>query len=130
MYLHCHNNLSFPFLEPTVAIILVSIFLFCTTWWSQINAKASCNKYDNKKCWLWLMALYYIQLPVSLLFYSLPKLSILLLLLTTEVENIQYLWQNEMRFMPLRVTLLTFFQTNRRLLYLKTQFIPRSKLFI
>ena len=105
LYLHCHNNLSFPFLEPTVAIILVSIFVFCTTWWSQIPAEASCNKYDNKKFWLWLMVLYYTELLVSLLFYSLPKLSILFLLLTTEVENIQYLWQNEMRVMPLRVTL-------------------------
>jgi hypothetical protein len=39
------------------------------------------------------MTLYYYkilwtQLLVSLLFYSLPKLSILLLLFTTEVENI------------------------------------------
>lgn len=50
---------------------------------------------------MWLIALYYTELPVSLLLYSLSKLSILLLLLTTEVENIQYLWQTEMRVMPL-----------------------------
>ena len=42
------------------------------------------------------MALYYMELLVSLLFYNLPKFCILLLLLTAEVENIQYLWQNEM----------------------------------
>lgn len=55
------------------------------------------------------MALYYTELLLSLLFYNLPKLCIILLLLTTGVENIQYLWQNEMRVMPLRVTLLRQF---------------------
>lgn len=60
------------------------------------------------------MTLYYYkilwtQLLVSLLFYSLPKLSILLLLFTTEVENILPLWQNEMRLTPHRETLLRQF---------------------
>lgn len=106
MYLHCHNNLSFPLLEPTVAIIPVSIFIFCSTWWSKIQAEESCNTCDNKKFCLWLMALYYTELLVSLLFYNLPKLCILLLLHTSEVENIQYLRRNEMRVMPLRVNLI------------------------
>jgi len=111
LYLHSHNNLlKWELeLEPTVAIIAVSTFIFRTTWWSQIQAEESCNTYDNKKFCLWLMALYYTELLVSLLFYNLLKLCILLLLLTAEVENIQYLWQNEMRVMWLTVTLLRQF---------------------
>ena len=33
-YLHCENEIPFPFLEPTVSFIFLRIFYsVCVTWW-------------------------------------------------------------------------------------------------
>jgi hypothetical protein len=76
------------------------------------------------------MALYYYNLLwteflVSLLFYGLPKLSILLLLFTTEVENIQYLWHNETRVMPLNLIM----AVSASLLWIYLMFFSRQRKF-